>query len=260
MREKPDTANSGPPTGAKVYCLLWAKHWAKDVASIIIGSSQCEEESGSDGVDADTHLGEVNSQPLGEVADGSLGTAVSRDLGERSEGVHAGDIDDSTGSAFSHAAGENLGGEQGSEEVQIEDETDSGGIQIEEGGDAFDFLFKIFGEEIFFAGGAFGVVAAGAVDEDVAGTEFRFDDSLGSLEAVEFQNIGSQTDGFAAGSVDFICHFFGIFLAQIEDCDFCAVGSKSFCHDTAKDTTAAGNDGNFSGKVYFHNDFPVFYC
>lgn len=40
VREKPDTANSGPPTAAKVYCLLWAEHWAKGVASTIICSSQ----------------------------------------------------------------------------------------------------------------------------------------------------------------------------------------------------------------------------
>ena len=122
------------------------------------------QEAGGDGVAADAGAREVGRQPLGEVADGSLRAGVGGDLRQRDVGVHGGDVQDVAALAGDHVLGEHLRGQQGALVVELEDEVDAVGLQVEEGLLAFLGLVLVL-----VVGGGTGVVAAGSVDQDVAG-------------------------------------------------------------------------------------------
>ena len=51
-----------------------------------------------------------------------------------SKSAHGGDVDDRTPGASDHLAAEDLAGEQRAEQIEIEDELETFGVQIEEAG------------------------------------------------------------------------------------------------------------------------------
>ena len=134
-----------------------------------------QEEARGDGVDADADLRHVHGQPLREVADRRLGAAVGGDLGQRREGVHRRDVDDHAAAALGHAAREHLRRQQRAQEVQVEDELDAVGVEVVERDHAFGLLLEVLREEVLLGCRALGVVAAGAVDQDVDRTQRRLD-------------------------------------------------------------------------------------
>ena len=62
--------------------------------------------------------------------------------------------------------GKGLGGNHGAVDVQVKDHVHAVIVQVEEGLDAF--LLQIAGFIVFLVGGGPGIVAAGAVEQDVA--------------------------------------------------------------------------------------------
>ena len=129
----------------------------EEQASVLIGN----EEAGGNGIDADADAGEMDSQPLGEVGDGSLGAGIGGDLGQRGVGIHGTDVDDVAAFAADHLAGECLRRDQRTDEVEIEDELDAALVEIEERFDLGIEQVRLL-EEIMRRIGA-RVVAAGTV-------------------------------------------------------------------------------------------------
>ena len=74
-----------------------------------------DEEAGSDCVNANANLGEVNGEPLSEVGNSSLGTGVCGNLRQGTEAVHAGNVDDGRAGLLCHIACKYLRGDQGAE-------------------------------------------------------------------------------------------------------------------------------------------------
>ena len=209
-------------------------------SAVLVG----HDEAGSDGVAADAGAGEVGSQPLGEVGDGSLGAGVSGDLGQGDISVHGGDVQDVAGLALNHVLGEDLSGQQGALEVQLEQEVDAGLIQIEEGLLAFLGLVLVL-----VVGGSTGVVAAGAVDQDVAGTEVSQDLLMNSLQSLQLQNVGLVALHDEALSGDFLSQLQDSSLVQVQSSDLSASLSISAGHIAAQNAASAGDDDDLTGKI-----------
>ena len=163
-RVAPTSSSTSPnrPIGV-AFKILW-------VRAVGVPSSFRGEESRGDRVDADTKMREMNGKPLGEILHRGFSSAISRDFGEWRIGVHAGDI--KNGAAFSshHVFGKDLGGEEGSDEIQIEDEFDAFLVQVEEGLHLFLGVIE-FGE--FVVRGRARVVSTGTINEDISRSEVR---------------------------------------------------------------------------------------
>ena len=169
----------------------------------------------------------------------------------RGEGVHAGDVEDYGVAFFCHVFGEYLGREEGAEEVEVEDEFYAGGVKIEEGFDALCCAFEVFGVEGVFGGGTLGVVSAGAVQEDVDCAEFLKDGFARGFEACLVENVCADGYGCAAVLGDFIDYFLRGVDSEVADGDFRAARGEGFREFGAEDSAAAGDEGDFSGQIYF---------
>ena len=115
-----------------------------------------------------------------------------------------------------------------------------------------DLLGQVFFEKIFFGGRAAGIVAARTIYQNITGAVNGFNFFCGLTQAVGFQNICRNADGFAARGFDFFCDFGGRFFFQVENGNFGSALGQSFGHYAAQNSTAAGDDGNFSGQINFH--------
>ena len=197
-----------------------------------------EEEARRDGVDADflrVILAEVDGQPLREVADGGLGGRVGGDFGEGAEGVHAGDVEDDALAGAGHFLAEDLGGQEGADEVEVEDELDGVCGHIEEGH--------------FGAGGGFFFVATGAVDEDVDAAVGGEDLVLGGFDGGLVEDVAPDGESFAAVLLDLIDDFEGEVLLKVEDGHGRAGLGEANGHFAAEHAAAAGDGDDFTGEV-----------
>ena len=112
------------------------------------------EEAGGNGVDADADAREVHGKPLGEVRNCRLGARICGDLGQGSIGVHRGDVENGAALSAHHLTGERLGGNEGTEEVEVEDEANAVSIEIKE---ALGISVDIAKLKILLVGGRTGV-------------------------------------------------------------------------------------------------------
>ena len=145
-----------------------------------------------------------------------------------------------------HGAAENLRRQQRAEEIQIEDETDAGRVEIEEGLEPLDLILQILGKQILFARGPLRIVAARAVDQNVAVAERRLDCRFGFFQALDVEHVRSDADRPAARRDDLVGDLRGRLFLQIENCDLCAA-RQGLGHGGTEDAAAAGDDGHFSG-------------
>lgn len=125
------------------------------------------------------------------------------------------------------------------------------GVKIEEGFDALCCAFEVFGVEGVFGGGALGVVSAGAVQEDVDCAEFFEDGFAGGFEAGFVEDVGADCYGGAAVFGDFVDYFLRGVCSEVADGDFGAARGEGFREFGAEDSAAAGDEGDFSGQIYF---------
>jgi len=211
----------------------------RQAAGLLVGQEEAvllgQEEARGDRVDADVPgvvLAHVNGQPLREVADRGLGGRVRRDLRQRAKGVHAGDVQDVAGLLLGHQLAEDLGRQQGAQEVQVEDETDRVGRQIEE---------RHLGR-----GGRFLLIAACAVDQDVDLAERRDDLVPGLLDRGLVQDVARDGDRRAALGLDRVGHLRRRGFGQVQDRHLGAACGQGLGHRAAQNPAATGYDHDFA--------------
>ena len=215
-------------------------------------------EARGNGVDPDAHLAEVHCQPLGEVGDGSLGAGVGRDLGQGQVGVHAGDVHDVAAGAAHHLPGKGLRGQQGADEVQVEHHLHAALVQIEEG---HGVIVQIRHLEEFLVGVGPGVVAAGTVHQNVAGTQIR-QHLLCHLQAVGLvHNVAGVALGHAAFCLDRIGQLLQLLHVAAQQSHFGSCPGQSLGENGTKGAAGTGDHGNLAGQVgvqniLFHEDTP----
>ena len=215
-------------------------------------------EARGNGVDPDAHLAEVHCQPLGEVGDGSLGAGVGRDLGQGQVGVHAGDVHDVAAGAAHHLPGKGLRGQQGADEVQVEHHLHAALVQIEEG---HGVIVQIRHLEEFLVGVGPGVVAAGTVHQNVAGTQIRHH-LLCHLQAVGLvHNVAGVALGNAAFCLDRIGQLLQLLHVAAQQSHFGSCPGQSLGENGTKGAAGTGDHGNLAGQVgvqniLFHEDTP----
>ena len=186
----------------------------------------------------------MGSQPLGKVGNGCLCTGVSRDLGQRNVGIHGGDIQNIAGLLGHHVLCKDLGGQQSTLEVQLEQEVNTGLIQIKEGLTAIPCFMMVL-----IVTGCAGIVAAGTVDQDITGTQVIQDLLMDSLQSFQFQNITLITLHHKAFCADIGSQLQNSFFIQIQRRNLCACLCISTGHITAQDTTGTGNNNDLTGKI-----------
>ena len=114
------------------------------------------------------------------------------------------------------------------------------------------FLLRIkvcIHREEFVVRGGGGMVAAGAVDEDIAGTERVQDRLMRSFHARSVGDVGSDGDGFAARRSDLIRNSLDLGERAAKHRYFCPALGQRLAELTAQDARAAGDYGNFTGKI-----------
>ena len=84
--------------------------------------------------------------------------------------------------------GEHLGGNEGAQEVEVEDEGYALRIEVEEGSYALELL--VAGFIGFLGGGGPGIVAPGAIDEDLAGAQIPKQGGAGLLHGGAAEHVG----------------------------------------------------------------------
>jgi len=147
------------------------------------------EESGRDGVDADTARGPFSSEEERNVEDGGLGGGIGDDTRERQVGGDAGDIDDAAASAARHGRAEFLArDEHAATEVQIE-------ILLPVG--QGDLLEGLLGRDGDFRG-----VATCGVDQDAGRPEGGFQFFVCFGQAAARQRVGGKVGGRAPLGLD----------------------------------------------------------
>lgn len=217
----------------------------EEQGAVLIG----DEEAGSQGVDANARLGKVHRQPLGQVGHRRLGAGIGRNLGQGPIGVHGGDVDD-VGVLTHHILGEDLGGEQGGDDVEVKDEAHAVGIQVEEGLQALQV-----GGVLLVVRGAAGVVAAGAVEQQGAGAKGREHLFPGRAQALLVQTVGLHRDGLAAGGRDLIGHGLGRLQVQVQHGNLGPQGRQGLGKHGTKHAAAAGDHGHLIGQIHLEGNF-----
>ena len=102
---------------------------------------------------------------------------------------------------------------------------------------------------ILVIGGSPGIVAAGAVDQNVTGAQIGQNSLMDS-----FQSLGIQDVGLVAFHDEaFGLHFFGQLLdgvlVQVQSSDLGAALSESAGHSAADQAAGAGDDDDFTGVI-----------
>ena len=203
-----------------------------------------DEEAGGDGVDADAHGREVGGEPAGEVLDGGLGGGVGGDLGEGLGGGHGGDVHDGTAGG-EHLLGEDLRGEQRADEVEAVDELEALDVEAEEG-----LLQLGVGGHLLGGAGALGVVAAGAVDEDVHAAPLGEDGVARGLKGGTVEDVGAEGEGLGeALGGEGGGEGFGLLAVEVKEGDLGAVAEEVLGHHGAEDAGGAGNDDDLAIEV-----------
>ncbi len=204
------------------------------------------EEAGGDGVDANADLAEMHRQPLGKVGDGGFRAGIGGDLGQRRVGVHAADVQDVAALPAHHLPGKGLGGQQRANEVQVEHEFHAGFVQIEEG---FCVGLDVAQLKVFLVGGSTGIVAARAVEQDVAGAKVG-QHLIGHSEAdVLVQYVAAVRFRHAALGHDFLGEFVGVFIVQIQQGHLRAGPGQDFRKIGAQHAARAGDHGDLAGQI-----------
>ena len=167
---------------------------------------------------------------------------IGGDFGQRGEGVHGGDVENARVLLAQHILGEHLGGNQGAQEIQVEDELHTGGLQVEKGGDV---LLHVAVEVVFVGGGGAGIVASRPVHQDVAGAEIPADLFPGLQQGFLFQDVGGIRLGRAALGGDVGGKFGGGFQVEIQQGHLGAAPGDGFGEQAAQHAARAG----------YHRDF-----
>ena len=89
-------------------------------------------ETGSNGIYADSHLGEMNCKPLRKVGNCSLSAAVCRNLCKRAESIHRRNIDDAAARLLCHIFSKYLCRNKGTEEVEVKYKGNACRIKVKE--------------------------------------------------------------------------------------------------------------------------------
>ena len=186
----------------------------------------------------------MGGQPLGEIGDTGLGRRVGGDLGQRGVGVHGGDVQDATTAPGYHILSEGLGGQEGALEVELEDEVHPVGLQVEEG---FATLLRLV--LILVVGGSAGIVAAGAVDEDVTETQIRHHGLVHSRQHGGIQDVGLVALTGKALGAQFVGQRLDGILVEVQSGDLGARLGERASHGGADQAPRAGDDDDLAGVV-----------
>ena len=198
----------------------------------------------------------MGGQPLGEVGNTSLGSRVSRDLGQGSVSIHGRDIQNAAVLLCDHILGKRLRRQQSSLEVQLKDEVNTAGIQIKEGLAAFLSLMLIL-----IIRGSPGIVAAGTVDQNIAGTQILKNSLVSLFQSGRLQNIGLVALADEAFSLQLVCQSLDGILVQVQSSNLGTALCKRTGHSATNQTAGAGNDDDLTGKIDVqgkidHNKLP----
>ena len=190
----------------------------------------------------------MNGQPLCEIGHGGLCGRVGGNFGERPERVHGGNIENGSGLATHHIAGENLRRKECSEKIQVENEGNAGRIQVAECFEAGIRRSEILGRKRFLGSRSFRVVSAGTVEQNVDIAEIIADRLINGFQRFPFKDIARiALCGTAVGG-DFGGNGVGRFLAKIENRNTRTRGGECFREGATKNAAATGDNGRFSGE------------
>ncbi len=134
-----------------------------------------------------------------------------------------------------HNLAKDLAGQDGAHQVEVKDPAQGLLGEVKEG--------------LGGVGGCLGLVAAGAVDEDVHVTELLQDRSGGCFDTDLIQHVAGCADGLCAGGADLGGEGFSRGGVQIQHRNGCAGFGQGAAHGGAQHACPAGDDGGFAGKV-----------
>ena len=136
----------------------------------------------------------MHRKPLREVGNGRLRTRISRNTRQRTERIHRRNVDNAGFGTLSHILGKHLRRNERSQKVEIEYKRNAVRIKIKKGLYAghVHLVFKIRFFKIILGGRAFGIVAAGTVNQNIAGAEIGKDIAAGG------DNTDTGVEGVAA--------------------------------------------------------------
>ena len=118
-----------------------------------------------------------------------------------------------------HILGEALGGQQRTEEIEVEYELNALRVEVKEGLDPLRFLGKVAEFKGILGGGAERRIAARAVDEYIAGAEGRINLLPCVLKALGLKDIAADSESRAAVGVYLVDDLLRRILTQVEHCD-----------------------------------------
>ena len=103
---------------------------------------------------------------------------------------------------------------------------------------------------ILVVGGSPGIVAAGAVDQDVAGTQVLQNSLMHFFQHLGLQHVGLVAFHAVAFSLDLVGQLLDSLFVQVQSSDLGAGIGESTGHSAADQTASAGNDDNFAGVIH----------
>ena len=114
---------------------------------------------------------------------------------------------------------------------------------------------------VLVVGGGAGVVAAGAVDQNVAGTQIGQNRLVDGLQRVGVQYVGLVAFAHEALGFQLVGQLLNGLFVQIQRGDLCTGLSERACHSAADDAAGTGDDHDFAGKInvqgkIHHNKIP----
>ena len=102
---------------------------------------------------------------------------------------------------------------------------------------------------VLVVGGSTGVVAAGAVDQNVAGAQILQHRLMDLFQSLGLQNVGLVAFHDVALSLHLVGQFLDGVLIQVQSSNLCAGLCKRLGHSAADQTASAGNNDNFASIV-----------
>ena len=143
-----------------------------------------------------------------------------------------------------HVLGKGLGGQQGALEVQLEHEVHAAGLQIEEGLAALLGLVLVL-----VVGGGPGIVAAGAVHQNVAGAQVGQHRLMHGLQRLGVQNIGLVALADEAFGLQLLRQLLHRILVQVQSRHLGAALGKGPGHDAAQHAARTGHNHNLAAII-----------